>query len=229
MATALDRHGRLDILLNNAGGQYFVPAEGITSKGWRAVHRLNVDGTLAMSEAAYRAGDEPSASGDDRERHGLAPPGLPGDGAYGVARAAVEALTRELATAWASDHVSVIAVAIGRFDTESLRKYPAELWRSAAAERPAAAPRERRGVRLAGRAARVAARRGPVGFGRDDRRGLDNWTGPWPPPRWPRAARCRPSSEPPAEARLGGRSDQVGSGGRGSNPHHRLGRPRLYH
>ena len=50
---ALERHGRLDLLLNNAGGQYFVPAEDIATKGWRAVHRLNVDGTLAMCAAAY--------------------------------------------------------------------------------------------------------------------------------------------------------------------------------
>src|SRR4051794_18774230 len=35
---ALERHGRLDVLVNNAGGQYFVPAEAITAKGWRAVH-----------------------------------------------------------------------------------------------------------------------------------------------------------------------------------------------
>ena len=33
---ALDRHGRLDVLVNNAGGQYFVPAEAIEPKGWRA-------------------------------------------------------------------------------------------------------------------------------------------------------------------------------------------------
>src|SRR5690348_5638751 len=35
----------LDLLVNNAGGQYFVPAESITAKGWAAVMRLNVEGT----------------------------------------------------------------------------------------------------------------------------------------------------------------------------------------
>ncbi len=49
----VDRHGKLDFLLNNAGGQYFVPAESITAKGWAAVQRLNVGGTLAMCQAAY--------------------------------------------------------------------------------------------------------------------------------------------------------------------------------
>src|SRR5687768_10967746 len=38
----LDRHGSLDVLVNNAGGQYFVPAEAIAAKGWQAVMRLNV-------------------------------------------------------------------------------------------------------------------------------------------------------------------------------------------
>src|SRR5437588_3841135 len=59
----LDRHSRLDFLLNNAGGQYFVPAEGITQKGWRAVQRLNVNGTLAMCEAAHGLGMRPGGAG----------------------------------------------------------------------------------------------------------------------------------------------------------------------
>src|SRR3954447_20443773 len=55
VAGALDRHGRLDVLVNNAGGQYFVPAEAIAAKGWRAVMRLNVEGTLTMTHAAFDA------------------------------------------------------------------------------------------------------------------------------------------------------------------------------
>src|SRR5262249_62381895 len=43
--TTLERHGRLDVLVNNAGGQYFTPAELIAVKGWRAGGRGNSGGT----------------------------------------------------------------------------------------------------------------------------------------------------------------------------------------
>ena len=53
---ALEHFGRIDILVNNAGGQFSAPAEDITSKGWRAVHRLAVDATWAVTrEVAVRA------------------------------------------------------------------------------------------------------------------------------------------------------------------------------
>ena len=55
--------------------------------------------------------------------------GMPAMAHTGAARAAVEALTQELAAQWAGDGVAVSAVALGRFATESLSKYPAELWR----------------------------------------------------------------------------------------------------
>jgi citronellol/citronellal dehydrogenase len=62
--------------------------------------------------------------------------GMPAMAHTGSARAAVEALTRELAVEWRDDGIAVIAVAIGRFATESLRKYPAEVFRSAATTVP---------------------------------------------------------------------------------------------
>lgn len=180
--TALERHGRLDFLLNNAGGQYFVPAEAITSRGWRAVQRLNVGGTLVMSEKAYELAMRPAGSGTIVNVTVSPHHGMPAMAHTGAARAGVEALTRELADAWAASGVSVAAIALGRFDTESLRKYPAELWRSAAATVPLqrlGSPEEYGWL--------VALLASPVGQSFSGSvltmdGALDNWTGPWPPP-----------------------------------------------
>ena len=132
----LDRHGRLDFLLNNAGGQYFAPAEGITRKGWRAVERLNVGGTLAMCRAAYARAMRAQGKGSIVNVTVSPHQGFPAMAHSGAARAAVEAFSRELAAGWAADGVSVTALALGRFATESLRKYPAELAEKAAASVP---------------------------------------------------------------------------------------------
>jgi citronellol/citronellal dehydrogenase len=178
---ALERHGRLDFVLNNAGGQYFVPAEGINLKGWHAVQRLNVGGTLAMCEAAYELAMRPAGGGMIANVAVSPHHGMPAMAHTGAARAAVEAFTRELAMQWSADGVSVVAIAVGRFATESLRKYPAEIWRGAAAT----VPLQRLGdVREYGwLAALLASPAGPAFSGSvitiDG--ALDNWTGRWPP------------------------------------------------
>jgi citronellol/citronellal dehydrogenase len=181
IAAALDRHGRLDLLLNNAGGQYFVPAEGITGKGWNAVQGLNVGGTLAMSETAYELAMRPAGSGTIVNVTVSPHHGMPAMAHTGTARAAVEALTRELALRWSGGGVSVVAVALGRLATESLRKYPAELWRSAARS----VPLQRLGeVEEYGWLVALLAT--PMGQALSGSvvtldGALDNWTGPWPP------------------------------------------------
>jgi citronellol/citronellal dehydrogenase len=96
--SVLERHGRLDFLLNNAGGQYFVPAEGIDLKGWRAVQRLNVDGTIEMCEAACELAMQPAQHGTIVNVTVSPHHGMPAMAHTGAARAAVEAFTRELAT-----------------------------------------------------------------------------------------------------------------------------------
>jgi citronellol/citronellal dehydrogenase len=179
--TALDRHARLDLLLNNAGGQYFVPAEGITAKGWDAVQRLNVGGTLVMCEAAHDLAMRPAGTGTIVNVTVSPHHGMPAMAHTGAARAAVEALTKELAMSWAADGVAVLAVALGRLATESLRKYPAELWRSAART----VPLQRLGeVQEYGWLVALLAT--PLGRALSGSvvtldGALDNWTGPWPP------------------------------------------------
>lgn len=136
VSTALKRYGRLDVVLNNAGGQYMVPAEGLAAKGWRAVHRLNVDGTLAMCKAAYELALRDAGGGTIINVTVSPHHGMPAMAHTGAARAAVESVTRDLAATYGGHRIAVIALALGRFDTESLRKYPAELWRTAAATVP---------------------------------------------------------------------------------------------
>jgi citronellol/citronellal dehydrogenase len=180
--SVLARHGRLDVLVNNAGGQYFVPAEAITAKGWQAVMRLNVGGTDAMSRAAVELAMRPQRSGTIinvtlSPHHGLA-----GMTHSSAARAAVEGYTRALAREWEADGIAVLALAAGHFDTESLRKYPEPVWRAAART----VPLQRLG-REEEHAWLVALAASPLGralsgsvITLDGAR--DNWFGPWPPP-----------------------------------------------
>ena len=180
--TVLERSGRLDFLLNNAGGQYFVPAEGIATKGWRAVQRLNVAGTLAMCRAAHELAMKPAGGGTIVNVTVSPHHGMPAMAHTGTARAAVEAITNELAAEWTGDHVAVSAIALGRFATESLRKYPAELWRRAAAS----VPLQRLGT-LDEYGWLVALLASPLGRAFSGSvitidGALDNWSGPWPPP-----------------------------------------------
>lgn len=93
----------------------------------------------------------------------------------------VEQLTRELAKEWESDGIAVAALALGRFATESIRKYPAELWRQAARS----VPLQRLG-RVEEYGWLVALLASPLGRALSGSvitldGGLDNWFGPWPP------------------------------------------------
>jgi citronellol/citronellal dehydrogenase len=189
VAGVLEHWGRLDVLVNNAGGQYFVPAEGITAKGWGAVWRLNVDGMLNMAEEAYEQAFDQVAGADaaDRGRRvinvTLSPHhGMPGMAHSGAARAAVEALTRELERRWAPAGVTVCAVAAGHFDTEAMAKYP-DVVRAGMAR---SVPLQRLGTvqEHAWLVALLASLLGRTLGGSvvtlDGAR--DNWFGPWPPP-----------------------------------------------
>jgi citronellol/citronellal dehydrogenase len=179
--TVLERHGHLDVLVNNAGGQYFAPAEAIEPKGWRSVFELNVGGTLRMSEVAVERAFIP-AGGGTIVNITLSPHhGLVGMVHSSAARAAVEGLTRELAVRWREHGVAVVAAAAGHYDTPSLRKYPPTVWKQAAMT----VPLQRLG-RMEEHAWLIAMLASPLG--RDLSGSVvtldgarDNWYGAWPP------------------------------------------------
>jgi citronellol/citronellal dehydrogenase len=196
LQSVVERHGRLDLLVNNAGGQYFAPAEQIAAKGWRAVWRLNVGGMLNMSQAAFELAFAPARAGTIVNVTLSPHHGMPGMAHSGAARATVEALTRELAQRWADAGITVTAVAAGHFETEVLAKYPD----SVRAGTARSVPLQRMGT-VEEHAWLVTLLASPLGRAFNGSTvtldgARDNWAGPWPPP-----GLADESGEVPVEAR----------------------------
>ena len=182
VSDTLDREGRIDLLVNNAGGQFMSPAEDITPKGFRTVLRLNVEGTWLMTHAVATRAMIP-AGGGKIVNVTLSPHhGLPGMTHSSAARAAVENMTRTLSIEWARFGIRLTAIASGHFATEAIRKYPRPVYEGVARTVPLqrlGEPEEQAWL--------VAYIASPAGdyysgaiFTIDGAR--DNWFGPWPPP-----------------------------------------------
>jgi citronellol/citronellal dehydrogenase len=113
-----ERQG-IDLLVNNAGGQFFAPVTGISRKGWDAVIDVNLSAVFVVTKAAYpflkaRGGAvvSISLSGVDRGSMGIA---------HSIAaRAGVLGLTRTLALEWAKDGIALNCIGPGAVITEGL-------------------------------------------------------------------------------------------------------------
>jgi NAD(P)-dependent dehydrogenase (short-subunit alcohol dehydrogenase family) len=125
VAGVVERHGRIDTLVNNAGGQFMSPAEAISPKGFRTVIELNVLGTWLMTHAVATKAMIPQGDGKVLSVTLSPHHGMPGMVHSGAARAAVENMMRTLSVEWARFGIRLCALAAGQFDTETLRtKYP---------------------------------------------------------------------------------------------------------
>ena len=193
----LDRYGRIDALVNNAGGQFPADAEDITVKGWRAVHRLAVEGAWSMTREVATQAMIPQRSGTV-VFVGFSPRrGMPQAAHAASARAAVENLATGLALEWSRYGIRLCAIAPGQFDTEVFRtKYPAQVVETV----PRTIPLRRLGrpEEMAWLIAYLASPAGDFFSGAvltiDGAR--DNWFGSWPP-----VMQMGEAGEPPAEER----------------------------
>jgi citronellol/citronellal dehydrogenase len=123
---ALERFGRIDVLVNNAGGQFIAPAEEISLKGWRAVHRLAVDAAWDVTREVAKRSMIPNCSGVV-VFVGFSPRrGIPGFAHAAAARAAVENLASGLALEWSRFGIRTVCVAPGTILTEGLEGYGAD-------------------------------------------------------------------------------------------------------
>lgn len=121
-------HGRIDLLVNNAGGQFVSPAEDISYNGFRAVERLNLDATFYVSTQVAKRSMLPNGFGKIASITMSMTPhrGIVGMSHSSAARAGVESLTATWAQEWGARGIRTIAVAPGIVHTEAWERYGLE-------------------------------------------------------------------------------------------------------
>jgi peroxisomal 2,4-dienoyl-CoA reductase len=114
--------GRLDILVNNAAGNFYAPSASLSPNAWRAVVETDLYGTFYCCQAAHAALKASGAGRVVSVSMTLHYRGWPLMAHATAAKAGVDALTRTLALEWAPDRITVNAVAPGPIPTEGVRK-----------------------------------------------------------------------------------------------------------
>ncbi len=124
---ALEAHGRIDVLVNNAGGQFTAPAEEITPNGWAAVRRLNLDAPWYLTQQVGIRSMIPNRGGRIVSVVLCPTRGIPGMVHSSAARSGTEAVARVLSVEWGRFDIGVVCVAPGWIATEGMKQYGDDL------------------------------------------------------------------------------------------------------
>ena len=118
-----ERFGTVDVLVNNAGGQFVAPLERIGLKGMRAVHRLNVDAPWHLTNRVAERWMIPNRGGFVCFL-GFSPRrGVPLMAHSSAARAALENMASTIAIEWSKYGIRAVCVAAGLIRTEGMLAY----------------------------------------------------------------------------------------------------------
>jgi peroxisomal 2,4-dienoyl-CoA reductase len=114
--------GRIDILVNNAAGNFYAPSESISANAWKAVVEIDLNGTFFCSQAVFPVMKAQGGGRIISISMTLHYRGWPLMAHATAAKAGIDALTRTLALEWARHGIRVNAVAPGPIPTEGVRK-----------------------------------------------------------------------------------------------------------
>src|SRR4029078_1907217 len=114
--------GRIDILVNNAAGNFYAPSESMSANAWKAVVEIDLNGTFYCAQAVYPVMKAQGGGRIISISMTLHYRGWPLMAHATAAKAGVDALTRTLALEWAPDRITVNAVAPGPIPTEGVKR-----------------------------------------------------------------------------------------------------------
>jgi peroxisomal 2,4-dienoyl-CoA reductase len=117
VARTAEEFGRLDVLVNNAAGNFYAPSAELSPNGWRAVVETDLYGTFFASQAVHPVMVRSGGGCIISISMTLHYRGWPGMAHATAAKAGVDALTRTLALEWARDRITVNAIAPGPIPT----------------------------------------------------------------------------------------------------------------
>jgi peroxisomal 2,4-dienoyl-CoA reductase len=114
--------GRIDILVNNAAGNFYAPSESMSPNAWKSVIDIDLNGTFFCSQAVFPVMKAQGGGRIISISMTLHYRGWPLMAHATAAKAGIDALTRTLALEWARHGIRVNAVAPGPIPTEGVRK-----------------------------------------------------------------------------------------------------------